>query len=126
MTTAKNRALDRLRRDKVLQEKLEQIGYDLEAQEALIVPDFVDQLDAMRNDEISDDLLRLILTACHPVQSKDTHVTLTLKLLSGLTTQEIARAFLMAEPTIAQRIVRAKRPLSEARLPFEAPRSEEL
>ena len=126
MTTAKNRALDRLRRDKVLQEKLEQIGFDLEAQEALIVPDFVDALDAARSDEIGDDLLRLIFTACHPVLSKEARVALTLKLLGGLTTQEIARAFLVPEPTIAQRIVRAKRSLSEARVPFEVPRGEEL
>lgn len=126
MTAAKNRALDRLRRDKVLQEKLEQIGFDLEAQEALIVPDFVDALDAARGDEIGDDLLRLIFTACHPVLSKEARVALTLKLLGGLTTQEIARAFLVAEPTIAQRIVRAKRTLSEARVPFEVPRGEEL
>jgi RNA polymerase sigma factor (sigma-70 family) len=121
MTTAKHRALDRLRRDKVLGEKLEQIGHDLEAQEALIVPDFVDALDAARQDEIGDDLLRLIFTACHPVLSVEARVALTLKLLGGLTTHEIARAYLVPEPTIAQRIVRAKRTLSEARVPFELP-----
>jgi RNA polymerase sigma factor (sigma-70 family) len=126
MATAKNRALDRLRRDKVLQAKLEQIGQDLEAQEALIVPDFVDALDAARADEIGDDLLRLIFTACHPVLSMDARVALTLKLLGGLTTHEIARAYLVPEPTIAQRIVRAKRTLSEARVPFELPRGEAL
>ncbi len=126
MATAKNRALDRLRRDKVLQAKLEQIGSDLQAQEALIVPDFVDQLDAARADEIGDDLLRLIFTACHPVLSTDARVALTLKLLAGLTTHEIARAYLVPEPTIAQRIVRAKRTLSEARVPFELPRGEAL
>ncbi len=126
MATAKNRALDRLRRDKVLQAKLEQIGSDLEAQEALVVPDFVDQLDAARADEIGDDLLRLIFTACHPVLSTDARVALTLKLLAGLTTHEIARAYLVPEPTIAQRIVRAKRTLSEARVPFELPRGEAL
>ncbi|RJF95854.1 RNA polymerase sigma factor [Noviherbaspirillum saxi] len=126
MATAKNRALDRLRRDKLLQEKLEQIGLDLEAQEALIVPDFVDALDAAREDKIGDDLLRLIFTACHPVLSAEARVALTLKLLAGLTTHEIARAFLSSEPTIAQRIVRAKRTLNEARVPFEVPHGELL
>jgi RNA polymerase sigma factor (sigma-70 family) len=126
MTTAKNRALDRLRRNKLLDQKLEQIGQDLEAQEALIVPDFVDALDAAREDEIGDDLLRLIFTACHPLLSMEARVALTLKLLGGLTTHEIARGFLVPEPTIAQRIVRAKRTLSEARVPFEVPRGEEL
>jgi len=122
MATAKNRALDRLRREKVLQAKLEQIGQDLEAQEALIVPDFVDSLDAARADVIGDDLLRLMFTACHPVLPVEARVALTLKLLAGLTTHEIARAFLVPEPTLAQRIVRAKRSLSEARVPFELPR----
>jgi RNA polymerase sigma factor (sigma-70 family) len=121
MTAAKNRALDRLRRNKVLQSKLEQIGQDLDAQEALIVPDFVDALDGARADEIGDDLLRLIFTACHPVLSADARVALTLKLLGGLTTHEIARAYLVPEPTVAQRIVRAKRTLTEARVPFELP-----
>ncbi|MGX4642612.1 RNA polymerase sigma factor [Massilia sp. SYSU DXS3249] len=126
MRTAKNAALDRLRRDKVFQEKLQQIGYDLEAQEALIVPDFVDNLDAARQDVIGDDLLRLIFTACHPVLSLDARVALTLKLLGGLTTHEIARAFLVPEPTIAQRLVRAKRTLGKARVPFELPPAGEL
>ncbi|HSV54952.1 MAG TPA: sigma-70 family RNA polymerase sigma factor, partial [Burkholderiaceae bacterium] len=126
MTTAKNRALDRLRRNKRLDQKLEEIGHDLEAQEALIVPDFVDALDAAREDEIGDDLLRLIFTACHPVLSTEARVALTLKLLGGLSTHEIARAFLVPEPTIAQRIVRAKRSLSEARVPFEVPRGDAL
>jgi RNA polymerase sigma factor (sigma-70 family) len=126
MATAKNRALDRLRRDKVLQGKLEQIGNDLEAREALIVPDFVDAMDDARADEIGDDLMRLIFTACHPVLSTEARVALTLKVLGGLTTHEIARAYLVPEPTIAQRIVRAKRTLSEARVPFELPRSDAL
>jgi len=126
MATAKNRALDRLRRDKSLESKLEQIGHDLEAQEALIVPDFVDALDEARADEIGDDLLRLIFTACHPVLSTEARVALTLKLLGGLTTHEIARAYLVPEPTIAQRIVRAKRTLTEAHVPFEVPRGDEL
>ncbi len=123
MTTAKRRALDHLRRNKVQDAKLAQIGHDLEAQEALVVPDFVDGLDAARNDEIGDDLLRLMFTACHPVLPTEARVALTLKLLGGLTTFEIARAFLVPEPTIAQRIVRAKRTLSEARVPFELPRA---
>ncbi|MFC5496995.1 RNA polymerase sigma factor [Caenimonas terrae] len=126
MATAKNKALDRLRRDKSLAAKLEQIGQDLEAQQALVVPDFVDGLDAAREGDIGDDLLRLIFTACHPVLSKDARVALTLKLLGGLSTQEIARAFLVPEPTIAQRIVRAKRTLGEARIPFEVPRADAL
>jgi RNA polymerase sigma factor (sigma-70 family) len=126
MATAKNRALDRLRRDKVLGAKLEQIGHDLEAQEALIVPDFVDALDAARADQIGDDMLRLIFTACHPVLSAEARVALTLKLLGGLTTHEVARAYLVPEPTIAQRIVRAKRTLTEARVPYELPRGEAL
>jgi RNA polymerase sigma factor (sigma-70 family) len=126
MRTAKNAALDRLRRDKLLQEKLRQIGLDLEAQEALIVPDFVDELDAARNDVIGDDLLRLMFTACHPVLSSEARVALTLRLLGGLSTHEIARAFLVPEATIAQRIVRAKRTLGQARVPFELPAPAEL
>ncbi|MDP3604327.1 MAG: sigma factor-like helix-turn-helix DNA-binding protein, partial [Polaromonas sp.] len=107
-------------------EKLEQIGRDLETQEALLVPDFVDALDAARQDEIGDDLLRLIFTACHPVLPTEARVALTLKLLGGLSTHEIARAFLSAEPTIAQRIVRAKRTLTDARVAFELPRGDAL
>jgi RNA polymerase sigma factor (sigma-70 family) len=126
MTTAKHRALDHLRRAKMLIDKHEELGRDLEAQEALIVPDFVDALDAARSDEIGDDMLRLIFTACHPVLSTEARVALTLKLLGGLTTTEIARAFLSTEPTIAQRIVRAKRTLTEARVPFELPHGDTL
>ncbi|CAN7158913.1 RNA polymerase sigma factor [Pseudorhodoferax sp. LjRoot39] len=125
-TTAKRRALDHLRRDKLAAEKLEQVGHDLEAQEALTVPDFVDALDAARADQIGDDLLRLIFTACHPVLSAEARVALTLKLLGGLSTQEIARAFLVPEPTIAQRIVRAKRTLGEAGVAFELPQGTAL
>jgi RNA polymerase sigma factor (sigma-70 family) len=125
-TTAKRRALDHLRRDKLAADKLEQVGHDLEAQEALIVPDFVDALDAARADQIGDDLLRLIFTACHPVLSAEARVALTLKLLGGLSTQEIARAFLVPEPTIAQRIVRAKRQLGEAGVAFELPQGAAL
>ncbi len=126
VTTAKRKALDRLRHLKMQGEKLEELGHDLEAQEALVVPDFVDALDAARQDDIGDDLLRLIFTACHPVLSTDARVALTLRLLGGLTTHEIARAYLVPEPTIAQRIVRAKRTLSEARVPFELPRADAL
>jgi RNA polymerase sigma factor (sigma-70 family) len=126
MTTAKNRALDHLRRVKLQAGKHEEIGHDLEAQEALTVPDFVDALDAARTDEIGDDLLRLIFTACHPVLSTEARAALTLKLLGGLSTTEIARAFLVPEPTMAQRIVRAKRTLAAARVPFELPRGNAL
>lgn len=126
MTTAKRRALDHLRRGKLQDQKLAEVGSDLEAQEALVVPDFVDALDAARQDDIGDDLLRLIFTACHPVLSTDARVALTLRLLGGLSTHEIARAYLVPEPTIAQRIVRAKRTLSDAKVPYEVPRGEEL
>lgn len=126
LTTARNGALDRLRRDRTLRAKLEQIGLDLEAQEALAVPDFVDELDARRRDVIKDDLLRLMFTACHPLLSLDARVALTLKLLGGLQTAEIARAFLAPAATVAQRIVRAKRTLGEARVPFELPPPDEL
>ncbi|MFO6420780.1 RNA polymerase sigma factor [Hylemonella sp. W303a] len=125
-TTAKRRALDHLRHGKMRDDKLQQLGADLEAQEALVVPDFVDALDAARQDDIGDDLLRLIFTACHPVLSAEARVALTLRLLGGLTTHEIARAFLATEPTIAQRIVRAKRTLADARVPYEVPRGAEL
>jgi RNA polymerase sigma factor (sigma-70 family) len=121
MTTAKNRALDRLRQDVLHARKREELGHDLDAQEAHLVPDFVDALDAAREDDIGDDLLRLVFTACHPVLSTDARVALTLRLLGGLTTDEIARAFLLPEPTIAQRIVRAKRTLTAAKVPFEVP-----
>lgn len=125
MTTAKNRARDRLRLDALHTRKHDQIGHELEALQADVEPDFVDALDAARQDDIGDDLLRLVFTACHPVLSTDARVALTLRLLGGLSTAEIARAFLAAESTIAQRIVRAKRSLTAAKVPFEVPREQD-
>lgn len=124
MATVKNRALDKLRQDALHARKHEELGHDLDALEAHVVPDFVDALDAARADDIGDDLLRLIFTACHPVLSTDARVALTLRLIGGLATYEIARAFLVSEATIAQRIVRAKRTLRAARVPFEVPRAD--
>jgi RNA polymerase sigma factor (sigma-70 family) len=126
MTTAKRRALDHLRHRQMAEARHDDIAADLEALGADHVPDFVDALDEARQDDIGDDLLRLVFTACHPVLSTDARVALTLKLLGGLTTHEIARAFLVPEATIAQRIVRAKKTLSEAGVPFEVPRGEAL
>jgi RNA polymerase sigma factor (sigma-70 family) len=126
MATGKNRALDKLRQDALHARKHEELGADLEAMQAHVVPDFVDALGAAREDDIGDDLLRLIFTACHPVLSTEARVALTLRLLGGLATPEIARAFLVPEATIQQRIVRAKRTLAEARVPFEVPRAEAL
>jgi len=126
MTTAKNRALDRLRQDALHARKHEEFGQDLDALQAHVVPDFVDALAEASEDDIGDELLRLVFTACHPLLSTDARVALTLRLIGGLTTDEIARAYLLPEKTIAQRIVRAKRTLSEARVPFEVPRAGEL
>ena len=126
MTAAKNRALDHLRHAKLAAQKHEEIGHDLEAQQALIVPDFVDALAAAQEDPIGDDMLRLVFAACHPVLPTDARVALTLKLIGGLTTHEIARAYLVPEPTIAQRIVRAKKTLGEAKVPFDLPAPEVL
>jgi predicted RNA polymerase sigma factor len=126
MTTAKNRALDHIRHVKLAGEKHEEIGHDLEAREALIVPDFVDALAAAQEDPIGDDMLRLVFTACHPLLPTEARVALTLKLLGGLTTHEIARAYLVPEPTIAQRIVRAKKTLGESKVPFELPHADAL
>jgi RNA polymerase sigma factor (sigma-70 family) len=121
MAAAKNRAIDRLRRAKLIERKHEEIGHDLMATGEGGVPD----LDAALDDDIGDDLLRLMFTACHPVLSTEARVALTLRLIGGLATEEIARAFLVPEPTIAQRIVRAKRTLSEKQVPFEVPRGDE-
>ncbi|MBL8220933.1 MAG: RNA polymerase sigma factor [Bryobacterales bacterium] len=121
MAAAKFRAIDHLRRSKVAERGYEQIGLAMEERERS-VPD----LAAMADDDIGDDLLRLIFTACHPVLSAEARVALTLRLLGGLTTQEVARAFLVPEATMAQRIVRAKRTLAEHRVPFEVPSGEEI
>ena len=122
MTTAKRRAIDLLRRDKRLDRKHEELGHELVSRQDEAVPD----LDAAIDDHVGDDLLRLMFVSCHPVLSTEARVALTLRLLGGLTTEEIARAFLVPTATIAQRIVRARRTLSDARVPFEVPRSEEL
>ena len=122
MATAKHRAIDRLRRSKLLQRKHEELARELEDERADEAEALFDALD----DPIGDDLLRLVFTACHPVLSMEARVALTLRMLGGLTTGEIARAFLVPEATVAQRIVRAKRTLSEAQVPFEVPRGEEL
>ena len=122
MTAAKHRAIDLFRRNKLLERKHRELGYELEIEQDMAQPDF----DAALDDQIGDDLLRLVFTACHPVLSAEARIALTLRLLGGLTTDEIARAFLVPEPTIAQRIVRAKRTLSEKNVPFEVPHGDEL
>ena len=122
MATAKHRAIDHLRRVQLLDRKHEELGREIEARQETTVSD----LDSAIDDDIGDDMLRLVFTACHPVLSPEARVALTLRLLGGLTVDEIARAFLVAGPTIAQRIVRAKRTLAEARVPYEVPRGAEL
>jgi RNA polymerase sigma-70 factor (ECF subfamily) len=122
MATAKHRAIDHFRRNARIERKHEELGRELQAQQELAVPDF----DAALDDPVGDDLLRLVFIACHPVLSTEGRVALTLRLLGGLTTDEIARAFLVPEPTVAQRIVRAKRTLADVGVPFEVPRGAEL
>jgi RNA polymerase sigma-70 factor, ECF subfamily len=122
MAAAKNRAIDLWRRNKRLELKHAELGRELQAQQEMAVPNFETALD----DDIGDDLLRLVFISCHPVLATEARVALTLRLLGGLTTDEIARAFLAPEPTIAQRIVRAKRTLADERVPFEVPRGSEL
>ena len=122
MATAKHRAIDLFRRNKLLERKHEELGRELKSQQDMAMASF----DIPEDHEISDDLLRLVFVSCHPVLSTEARVALTLRLLGGMTTQEIARAFLVPEPTVAQRIVRAKRTLTEARVPFEVPRGQEL
>ena len=122
MATAKHRAIDHLRRERMLARKHEVLGHELQMEQQTNGG----KLEASADDEIGDDLLRLIFIACHPLLSTEARTALTLRLLAGLTTEEIARAFLVPEPTIAQRIVRAKRTLSDAHVPFEIPRRGEL
>jgi len=122
MAAAKHRAIDLLRRNKRLERKHEELGREIEAQQEMAVPD----LEAAIDDNVGDDLLRLVFISCHPVLTSEARVALTLRLLGGLTTDEIARAFLVPEATVAQRIVRAKRTLAEAHVPFEVPRGNEL
>jgi RNA polymerase sigma factor (sigma-70 family) len=121
MATAKHRAIDHLRRNTRLETKLAQLAPEI-AEKEQAVPDYVTAID----DNVGDDLLRLVFISCHPVLSLEAQLALTLRMLGGLTTDEIARAFLVPEPTIAQRIVRAKRTLTESRVPFEVPRGPEL
>ena len=118
MATGKHRAIDYFRRNKRVEQKHVELGHQLEAEQERAVPD----LDAALDDDIGDDLLRLVFTACHPVLSTEARVALTLRMVGGLTTDEIARAFLVSEPTVAQRIVRAKRTLAKENVPFEVPR----
>jgi RNA polymerase sigma factor (sigma-70 family) len=122
MAIAKNRAIDMFRRNKRLERKHEELGRELEDRQEMAVAELEAQLD----DHVGDDLLRLVFISCHPVLSTEARVALTLRLLGGLTTDEIARAFLVPESTVAQRIVRAKKTLSEARVPYEVPRGAEL
>jgi RNA polymerase sigma factor (sigma-70 family) len=122
MAIGKRRAIDHLRRNQRFERKLEELGRELQAEGEGAVP----ELEAVQDDDIEDDLLRLVFTACHPVLSTEARVALTLRVLGGLTTEEIARAFLVPEPTVAQRIVRAKRTLAAAHVPFDVPRGGEL
>jgi len=122
MATAKHRAIDNFRRNKLLERKHEELGRELKTQQETAVANF----EIAQDDDIGDDLLRLVFISCHPVLSTEARVALTLRLLGGLTTEEIARAFLAPEPTVAQRIVRAKRTLAEERVPFDVPRGPDL
>ena len=126
MATAKHRAIDLLRQRKLHGQKHEELGREIDAEREATAADAQEAVDVALDDDVGDDLLRLMFTACHPVLATEARVALTLRLLGGLTTAEIARAFLVPEPTIAQRIVRAKRALAEANVPFEVPRGPEL
>ena len=121
MTTAKNRALDDLRREQMLRGKHKELGRELAEEQEASGAALAARLERELDDDVGDDVLRLIFTACHPVLARDARVALTLRLLGGLTTAEIARAFLTPEPTIAQRIVRAKKTLAEAKVPVRGP-----
>ncbi len=125
-TVARNRALDLLRRRKLHQDNQDALSFEIEGQLQDAAPNLDDQLERALEDDIGDDLLRLVFVACHPVLPTDARVALTLRLLGGLSTDEIARAFLIPEATVAQRIVRAKRTLAEAKVPFAVPRAHEL
>lgn len=126
MTTARRRALDHLRHKTMAAAKHVELARELDTRHVLAERAFTEQIDAALDDAIGDDVLRLIFTACHPILSADARAALTLKVIGGLSTEEIARAYLKPEPTIAQRIVRAKRTLTEAHVPFEVPRGAEL
>jgi len=126
MATAKHRAIDLLRQRKLHGQKHEELGREIDSEREATAADAQEAVDVALDDDVGDDLLRLMFTACHPVLATEARVALTLRLLGGLTTAEIARAFLVPEPTIAQRIVRAKRALAEANVPFEVPRGPEL
>jgi RNA polymerase sigma-70 factor (ECF subfamily) len=126
MATAKHRAMDHFRRNKLLERKHQELGRELNSQQESAVANFEAAFDSVNDADFGDDLLRLVFVSCHPVLATEARVALTLRLLGGLTTQEIARAFLVPEPTVAQRIVRAKRTLAEARVPFEVPSGPDL
>jgi RNA polymerase sigma factor (sigma-70 family) len=126
MAAAKHRAIDFFRRNTRLERKHEELGRELDARQMSTAKVQMNDIEAALDDDVGDDLLRLVFISCHPVLSTEARVALTLRLLGGLTTDEIARAFLVPEPTVAQRIVRAKRTLSEARVPFEVPRGTDL
>src|SRR4030088_2560567 len=122
MATAEHREVDTFRRTQRIERTAEERGHELESRQELAVAD----MDAARDDDIGDDRLRLVFMSCHPVLPREARTALTLRLLGGLTTDEIARAFLVPEATVAQRIVRAKRTLAEAHVPFEVPRGDQL
>jgi RNA polymerase sigma-70 factor, ECF subfamily len=126
MAAAKHRAIDFFRRNTRLERKHQELGRELDARQMSTAKVQMNDIEAALDDDVGDDLLRLVFISCHPVLSTEARVALTLRLLGGLTTDEIARAFLVPEPTVAQRIVRAKRTLSEARVPFEVPRGTDL